>query len=64
MMAQSLKMVIFYVTKFSEEGVGLGLFVGTDCKSALSGYFLLKIKILAKRERELTTKFAIARNGC
>jgi hypothetical protein len=27
-------------------------------------YFLLKIKILAKRERELTTKFAIARNGC
>ena len=27
-------------------------------------YFPLKIKILAKRERELTTKFAIARNGC
>ncbi len=27
-------------------------------------YFLLKIKILAKRERALTTKFAIARNGC
>ena len=27
-------------------------------------YFLLKIKILAKRKRELTTKFAIARNGC
>ena len=27
-------------------------------------YFLLKIKILAKRERELTTKFAIASNGC
>ncbi len=27
-------------------------------------YFLLKIKLLAKRERELTTKFAIARNGC
>ena len=23
-----------------------------------------KIKILAKREHELTTKFAIARNGC
>ena len=29
-----------------------------------SDYFLLKIKILAKRERESTTKFAIARNGC
>lgn len=29
-----------------------------------TNYFLLKIKILAKRERELTTKFAIARNGC
>jgi len=28
-----------------------------------TNYFLLKIKILAKRERELTTKFAIARNG-
>jgi len=27
-------------------------------------YFPLKIKILAKREREVTTKFAIARNGC
>jgi hypothetical protein len=27
-------------------------------------YFPLKIKILAKGERELTTKFAIARNGC
>jgi hypothetical protein len=27
-------------------------------------YFQLKIKILAKRERELNTKFAIARNGC
>ena len=27
-------------------------------------YFLLKIKFLAKRECELTTKFAIARNGC
>ena len=27
-------------------------------------YFPLKIKFLAKRERELTTKFAIARNGC
>jgi hypothetical protein len=26
--------------------------------------FLLKIKILAKRKREFTTKFAIARNGC
>ncbi len=29
-----------------------------------TNYFPLKIKILAKRERELTTKFAIARNGC
>jgi len=29
-----------------------------------TNYFLLKIKILAKRKRELTTKFAIARNGC
>ena len=29
-----------------------------------TNYFLLKIKILAKREREFTTKFAIARNGC
>ena len=27
-------------------------------------YFLLKIKILAKRKREFTTKFAIARNRC
>ena len=27
-------------------------------------YFPLKIKIIAKRKRELTTKFAIARNGC
>jgi hypothetical protein len=29
-----------------------------------TNYFLLKIKILAKRERELATKFAIAKNGC
>jgi len=29
-----------------------------------TAYLLLKIKILAKREREFTTKFAIARNGC
>ena len=29
-----------------------------------TNYFPLKIKILAKCERELTTKFAIARNGC
>ena len=29
-----------------------------------TNYFLLKIKILAKRKRELTTKFAIARNRC
>ena len=29
-----------------------------------TNYFLLKIEILAKCERELTTKFAIARNGC
>jgi hypothetical protein len=29
-----------------------------------TNYFPLKIKILAKRKRELTTKFAIARNGC
>ena len=28
-----------------------------------TNYFLLKIKILAKRERELTTKFAIARTA-
>ena len=27
-------------------------------------YFLLKIKFLAKREREFTTKFAIAPNVC
>jgi hypothetical protein len=27
-------------------------------------YFLLKIKILAKRKREFTTKFAILPNGC
>ena len=27
-------------------------------------YFLLKIKFLAKRKRELTTESAIARNGC
>lgn len=27
-------------------------------------YFQLKIKILAKREHELATKFAIVRNGC
>ncbi len=27
-------------------------------------YFLLKIKILAKREREPTTIFAIVRNRC
>ena len=27
-------------------------------------YFLLNYKFLAKREREFTTKFAIARNGC
>jgi len=27
-------------------------------------YFLLKIKIPAKCERELKTKFVIARNGC
>jgi hypothetical protein len=27
-------------------------------------YFLLKIKIIAKRERELAAKFVIARNGC
>jgi hypothetical protein len=26
-------------------------------------YFLAKIKFLTKRERELATKFAIARNG-
>lgn len=29
-----------------------------------TNYFPLKIKILAKRERELITKFALARNGC
>lgn len=29
-----------------------------------TNYSLLKIKILAKRKRELTTKLAIARNGC
>ena len=29
-----------------------------------TNYFLLKIKILAKRKREFTTKFAIARNRC
>ena len=29
-----------------------------------TNYFLLKIKILAKRERELTTKFAISCNRC
>jgi len=27
-------------------------------------YILLKIKLLAKRKRELTAKFAIAKNGC
>ena len=27
-------------------------------------YFLLKIKILAKRKREFTTKFAILPNAC
>ena len=27
-------------------------------------YFLLKIKFLAKREREFTTKFAILPNAC
>ncbi len=29
-----------------------------------TNYFPLKIKILAKREREFTTKLAIARNRC
>jgi len=29
-----------------------------------TNYFLLKIKILAKREHELTTKFAISCNRC
>ena len=29
-----------------------------------TNYFLLKIKILAKRKREFTTKFAIAPNVC
>ena len=29
-----------------------------------TAYFLLKIKFLAKREREFTTKFAIAPNVC
>lgn len=29
-----------------------------------TNYFPLKIKILAKREREFTTKLAIARNSC
>ena len=29
----------------------------------VTAYFLLKIKILAKRERELTTRFAISPNG-
>jgi len=29
-----------------------------------SDYCVLKIKILAKRKRAITTKFAIVRNGC
>jgi len=29
----------------------------------ITDYFLLKIKFLAKCEREFTTKFTIARNG-
>ena len=30
----------------------------------VTDYFLLKIKFLAKRKREFTTKFAILPNGC
>ena len=47
-----------------------GLKLPTTCRRLKSvakfgtSYFLIKIKILAKRKRELTTKFAIARNGC
>ena len=62
----------------------LNFFVGTECNSAISGFFVVaqsyklcaaggelrnellstKIKFLAKEKRELTTRFAIARNGC
>ena len=35
-----------------------------EVANLVTDYFLLKIKILAKREFEFTTKFANARNGC
>lgn len=40
-----------------------GLALG-EVANFVTDYFLLKIKFLAKRKREITTKFAILPNAC
>ena len=59
-------MLVFNGFLLRNFGFQLPLNVPALCAVANFGtdYFLSKIKILAKRKREFTIKFAIAQNAC
>ncbi len=55
-------MVMLFLRNFGS--VATNVMPLSDVASFVTDYFPLKIKFLAKRKREFTTKLAILLNGC